>query len=124
MMKKMKNSNALRTVNITKIDIDVSSTAPKQRSTVRSFFILGLSLAIVSLAIVSLASWSQAQVVDSDLTTHSLVGISKSSSPSEAAREVQAKLMAELVREQTMEIVGEAKYKKNLKYIENRSRCG
>lgn len=67
-----------------------------------------------------IASASLAQSFEDELLSISEEGTSKATSQVEAQREIQAKLISGVARDQVIEIIGEKRYQKNRTMVENR----
>ncbi len=61
-----------------------------------------------------------AQINGEDLLLVSNEGLSKASSAAEASREIQAKIIAGVAREQTLEMIGEKRFQKGKSLVESR----
>ncbi len=63
---------------------------------------------------------AQAQVGAEELLTISSEGLSKATSASEASREIQAKIISNVAREQALEMIGEKRFQKSKSLVESR----
>ena len=61
-----------------------------------------------------------AQINGEDLLLVSNEGLSKASSAAEASREIQAKIIAGVAREPTLEMIGEKRFQKGKSLVESR----
>lgn len=84
------------------------------------FFRWILGAGLLSVVIFFAVSGANAQGSDDELISVTSEGTTTAPSPTEAAREIQAKAVSGSAREQVIEIIGEKRYAKNKALVENR----